>query len=113
MEKLVYFFAKGQAEGSAKMKDLLGGKGANLAEMTAIGIPKPGGPEALIAEQRPLPKPGPREILIKVAAAGVNRPDVAQRTGNYPPPAGASLLGLASLLLWISVAIAGRMIAYT
>jgi NADPH2:quinone reductase len=58
--------------------------------MTAIGIPKPGGPEALIAEQRPVPKPGPREILIKVAAAGVNRPDVAQRTGNYPPPPGAS-----------------------
>ena len=43
MEKLVYFFAKGQAEGSAKMKDLLGGKGANLAEMTAIGIPVPPG----------------------------------------------------------------------
>lgn len=60
------------------------------ATMTAIGIPKPGGPEALIAEQRPLPKPGPNEILIKVAAAGVNRPDVAQRTGNYPPPPGAS-----------------------
>ncbi|MEZ5765657.1 MAG: NAD(P)H-quinone oxidoreductase [Xanthobacteraceae bacterium] len=58
--------------------------------MTAIGIPKPGGPDALIAEQRPLPKPGQREILIKVAAAGVNRPDVAQRTGNYPPPPGAS-----------------------
>jgi NADPH2:quinone reductase len=58
--------------------------------MTAIGIPKPGGPEALVAEQRPLPKPGPREILIKVAASGVNRPDVAQRTGNYPPPPGAS-----------------------
>ena len=58
--------------------------------MTAIGIPKPGGPEALIAEQRPVPKPGPREVLIKVAAAGVNRPDVAQRTGNYPPPPGAS-----------------------
>ena len=43
MEKLVYFFAKGQAEGSASMKDLLGGKGANLAEMTAIGIPVPPG----------------------------------------------------------------------
>ena len=43
MQKLVYFFAKGQAEGSAKMKDLLGGKGANLAEMTAIGIPVPPG----------------------------------------------------------------------
>src|SRR4029450_7856738 len=60
------------------------------AEMTAIGIPKPGGPEALVPEQRPVPKPGPNEILVKVAAAGVNRPDVAQRTGNYPPPPGAS-----------------------
>ena len=60
------------------------------AQMTAIGIPKPGGPEALVPEQRPLPKPGQNEILIKVAAAGVNRPDVAQRTGNYPPPPGAS-----------------------
>ena len=43
MDKLVYFFANGQAEGSAKMKDLLGGKGANLAEMTSIGIPVPPG----------------------------------------------------------------------
>jgi NADPH2:quinone reductase len=60
------------------------------AQMTAIGIPKPGGPDALVPEQRPVPKPGPNEILIKVAAAGVNRPDVAQRTGNYPPPPGAS-----------------------
>lgn len=59
-------------------------------QMTAIGIPKPGGPEALVPEQRPVPKPGRNEILIKVAAAGVNRPDVAQRTGNYPPPPGAS-----------------------
>jgi NADPH2:quinone reductase len=60
------------------------------ANMTAIGIPKPGGPEALVPEQRPLPVPRESEILIKVAAAGVNRPDVAQRTGNYPPPPGAS-----------------------
>jgi NADPH2:quinone reductase len=60
------------------------------AHMTAVGIPKPGGPEALVPEQRPVPAPGPNEILIKVAAAGVNRPDVAQRTGNYPPPPGAS-----------------------
>jgi putative PIG3 family NAD(P)H quinone oxidoreductase len=60
------------------------------AQMTAIGIPKPGGPDALVPEQRPVPKPGPNEILVKVAAAGVNRPDVAQRTGNYPPPPGAS-----------------------
>lgn len=60
------------------------------AHMTAIGIPKPGGPDALVPEQRPVPAAGPNEILIKVAAAGVNRPDVAQRTGNYPPPPGAS-----------------------
>ena len=60
------------------------------AQMTAIGIPKPGGPEALVPEQRPVPAPGPNEMLVKVAAAGVNRPDVAQRTGNYPPPPGAS-----------------------
>jgi NADPH2:quinone reductase len=58
--------------------------------MTAIAIPRPGGPEALVPEQRPVPVPGANEILIKVAAAGVNRPDVAQRTGNYPPPPGAS-----------------------
>jgi NADPH2:quinone reductase len=60
------------------------------AQMTAIGIPKPGGPEALVVENRPVPAAKPHEILIKVAAAGVNRPDVAQRTGNYPPPPGAS-----------------------
>ena len=41
-------------------------------------------------ETRPVPKPGPGEILIRVAAAGVNRPDVAQRSGAYPPPPGAS-----------------------
>ncbi len=57
--------------------------------MTAIAIPKPGGPEALIPEQRPVPKPRPGEVLIKVAAAGVNRPDVIQRLGFYPPPPGA------------------------
>jgi NADPH2:quinone reductase len=60
------------------------------AQMTAISIPKPGGPEALVPEQRPVPAPRQNEILVKVAAAGVNRPDVAQRTGNYPPPPGAS-----------------------
>jgi len=60
------------------------------AQMTVIGISKPGGPEVLVPEQRPVPKPGPNEILIKVAAAGVNRPDVAQRSGAYPPPPGAS-----------------------
>lgn len=60
------------------------------AHMTAVGISKPGGPEVLVPEQRAIPQPGPHEILIKVAAAGVNRPDVAQRSGVYPPPPGAS-----------------------
>lgn len=59
-------------------------------QMTAVAISKPGGPEVLIPEQRPVPTPGPHQILIKVAAAGVNRPDVAQRSGSYPPPPGAS-----------------------
>jgi NADPH2:quinone reductase len=60
------------------------------AQMTVIGISKPGGPEVLLPETRAVPTPGPHEILIKVAVAGVNRPDVAQRSGSYPPPPGAS-----------------------
>jgi len=60
------------------------------ATMTAIAISRPGGPDVLVAEQRPLPQPGPGEILVKVAAAGVNRPDISQREGRYPPPPGAS-----------------------
>jgi NADPH2:quinone reductase len=60
------------------------------ATMTVMAIPKPGGPEALVAEQRPLPTLAAGEILIRVAAAGVNRPDVLQRQGHYPPPPGAS-----------------------
>jgi NADPH2:quinone reductase len=60
------------------------------ATMTAIAIRAPGGPEMLVPEQRPVPKPGPGEILVKVAAAGVNRPDVMQRLGLYPPPKGAT-----------------------
>ena len=60
------------------------------AQMTVIGISKPGGPEVLVPETRAVPAPGPGEILIKVMAAGVNRPDVAQRSGSYPPPPGAS-----------------------
>lgn len=58
--------------------------------MTAIEIRTPGGPEALVPTERPVPEPGDGEVLIKVAAAGVNRPDVLQRQGNYPPPPGAS-----------------------
>ena len=58
--------------------------------MTAIEIREPGGPEVLVPASRPLPEPGPGEVLIRVAAAGVNRPDVLQRMGGYPPPPGAS-----------------------
>ncbi len=58
--------------------------------MICIGIREPGGPEALKPETRPLPKPGPGEVLIRVTAAGVNRPDVMQRQGLYPAPPGAS-----------------------
>ena len=60
--------------------------------MTAIAIQGAGGPEVLRPETRPVPMPGPGEILIKVAAAGVNRPDISQRQGKYPPPPGASEL---------------------
>ena len=60
------------------------------SRMTAIAIPAPGGPEVLVPEERPVPQPGAGEILVKVAAAGVNRPDVMQRMGLYPPPKGAS-----------------------
>jgi NADPH2:quinone reductase len=57
--------------------------------MTAIGIRTAGGPEVLEPQQRPVPKPAAGEILVKVLAAGVNRPDVMQRQGLYPPPPGA------------------------
>ncbi len=58
--------------------------------MTAIAITEPGGPRVLKPERRPLPEPDTGEILIRVKAAGVNRPDVLQRKGAYPPPPGAS-----------------------
>jgi len=61
-------------------------------EMTAIRISRPGGPEVLEAISQPVPHPAADEILIKVEAAGVNRPDVLQRMGVYPPPKGASEL---------------------
>ena len=57
--------------------------------MTAIGIKAPGAPDMLVPVERPVPAPGEGEILVKVAAAGVNRPDVMQRKGLYPPPPGA------------------------
>jgi NADPH:quinone reductase len=60
--------------------------------MTAVGFAEPGGPEVLRPEVLPVPAPAPGEVLIKVAFAGVNRPDVVQRLGQYPPPPGASLI---------------------
>ncbi|AHB48596.1 NAD(P)H quinone oxidoreductase [Hyphomicrobium nitrativorans NL23] len=60
--------------------------------MTAIAIQGKGGPEVLVAEERALPEPGPGQVLIRVAAAGVNRPDVLQRKGLYPAPKGHSEL---------------------
>ncbi len=65
------------------------------SKMRAVEISKPGGPEVLRAAERPLPTPKPNEILVKVAAAGVNRPDVLQRMGTYPvPPDASDLPGL-------------------
>ena len=73
------------------------------AEMNAIDPAEPGGPEVLALVRRPVPRPGEGEVLIEVAAAGVNRPDVLQRRGLYPPPPGApSIPGLE---------IAGRIVA--
>ncbi|TCU98928.1 NADPH2:quinone reductase [Paracandidimonas soli] len=59
-------------------------------DMTAVEITRPGGPEVLVPARRPIPQSGPGQVLIRVEAAGVNRPDVAQREGSYPPPPGAS-----------------------
>lgn len=63
--------------------------------MRAVVAPEPGGPDMLRLAELPVPSPGPGEVLIRVAAAGVNRPDVLQRMGKYPPPPGApETLGL-------------------
>ncbi len=65
------------------------------ASMTAIDPAAPGGPEVLVPVTRPVPTPGPGEVLLKVAAAGVNRPDVLQRLGLYPmPPGTPTIMGL-------------------
>lgn len=61
-----------------------------MATMQAIEITRPGAADVLQLTERPIPRPDPGEVLIKVAAAGVNRPDVSQRQGNYAPPPGAS-----------------------
>ncbi len=60
------------------------------ATMRAIEIAQPGRPEVLRIAERPVPQPGPGEVLVRVRAFGVNRPDVLQRRGLYPPPPGAS-----------------------
>ena len=64
-------------------------------QMRFVDLPQPGAPEAMKLAAGPLPEVKPGDLLIRVEAAGVNRPDIAQRTGNYPPPPGASpILGL-------------------
>jgi NADPH:quinone reductase len=66
-----------------------------MEDMAVIVAREPGGPEVLVPSRRPMPRPGPGEVLVRVAAAGVNGPDLMQRRGHYPPPKGASdLLGL-------------------
>ena len=66
-----------------------------MTMMNAVIAPSPGGPEALQLVTRPRPAPGAGEVLVRVHAAGINRPDVMQRMGNYPPPPGAGdILGL-------------------
>lgn len=63
--------------------------------MRAVTAPEPGGPDALLIETRPIPVPAEGQVRIKSAAAGINRPDIFQRMGFYPPPSGASdILGL-------------------
>ena len=71
--------------------------------MRAVEISRPGGPEVLRLVERPTPEPGPREVLIAVAAAGVNRPDVFQREGRYAPPPGTTDLP--------GLEVAGRVVA--
>ncbi|MCL6463424.1 MAG: NAD(P)H-quinone oxidoreductase [Acidobacterium ailaaui] len=63
--------------------------------MRVVAVQQSGGPEVLTVEEMPIPRPGPKEILIQTEAAGINRADILQRQGHYPPPPGASpILGL-------------------
>src|SRR5690349_13428517 len=64
-------------------------RSGKLSPMHAIVIEKPGGPEALVWAEVPDPEPGPGEVVVEVTAAAVNRADVMQRLGHYPPPPGA------------------------
>ena len=61
-----------------------------FSSMRVIEVSAPGGPEVLVLGSRPIPTPSAREVLVKVSAAGINRPDILQRRGFYPPPPGAS-----------------------
>src|SRR3974377_694891 len=65
---------------------------ANERLMTVVEIPRFGKPDVLTTNQREIPSPTAREVLIRVEAAGVSRPDILQRQGFYPPPAGASAI---------------------
>ena len=71
--------------------------------MRIIDVPRPGGPEALLVAERPTPRAGPGEVLIRVAAAGLNRADILQRRGFYPSPAGAPA--------WPGMEVAGTIVA--
>lgn len=82
-------------------------------EMNAIDPEAPGGPEVLRVVRRPVPRPGAGKVLIRVAAAGVNRPDVLQRKGGYPPPPGApSIPGLevAGEIVALGAGVTGEML---
>lgn len=73
------------------MTGAAGTKGNDMAEtMRAVQIDRPGGPEVLVPVERPLPEPGHGQVLLRIAFAGVNRPDALQRAGAYDPPPGAS-----------------------
>ena len=61
-----------------------------MTEMTVIEISESGGPEVLVPAKRPMPQAGPGQVLIRIASAGVNGPDIMQRQGRYAPPPGAS-----------------------
>lgn len=84
------------------------------ASMLAIDPAETGGPEVLKLVERPVPQPGEGEVLIRVAAAGVNRPDIVQRTGGYPPPPGAPTipgLEVAGQVVGIGKGVATEMLA--
>src|SRR5262249_24612453 len=75
-----------RAEGRGRGEEVMSGVATS---MKVMDVPQPGGPEALVLVERPVPQPRAGEVLIKVAAAGLNRADVLQRRGFYPTPPGA------------------------